>query len=120
MPIRHYTAIPSLIIAPHTAKYADVIKAKAGDIVSVGNEDDEFPGWVWCTDTHRVSSWVPKEFLRFDRVEGRAELLSDYDATELTVNVGETVIVYAEQSGWLWCQTVAGQWGWVPKECVAR
>ena len=138
MPIRHHTSIPSLIIAPHTATYSEVIKAKAGDLLSVGNEDDQFPGWLLCTDSNGISSWVPKEFLKItgsplqavghegsnqitpSGVEGRAELLSDYDATELTVNVGETVIVYAEQSGWLWCQTVAGQWGWVPKECVAR
>lgn len=120
MPIRHQTSIPSLIIAPHSPSFTQFMKVKAGEIVTIGKEDDHYPGWVWCTDSRGVSNWVPKEFLRTNGVEARAEFLVDYDATELTVQVGETVIVYSEQSGWLWCQTVAGQWGWIPKECVAR
>jgi len=140
MPIRHHASIPSLIIAPHAPKFTQFMKVKAGEIVTVGKEDDEYPGWLWCTDSHGISNWVPKEFLKIiDRpkpqglqptdsskeitlseVEGRAEFLVDYDATELPVQVGETVTVYGEQSGWLWCLTASGKWGWVPKECVAR
>jgi len=144
MPIRHHAAIPSLIIAPHTPKFTQFMKVKAGEIVAVGKEDNEYPGWLWCTDSRGISNWVPKEFLKiiedpkqavgheevsvppssFQRkLESsitRAEFLVDYDATELTVQVGETVTVYSEQSGWLWCLTASGKWGWVPKECVAR
>ncbi|PWB72375.1 hypothetical protein C3F09_06760 [candidate division GN15 bacterium] len=145
MPIRHHAAIPSLVIAPHIPKFTQFMKVKAGEIVTVGKEDDEYPGWLWCTDSRGLSNWVPKEFLKMvdaskpqglrptnesisnasidaapSAVEGRAELLVDYDATELTVQVGESVTVYGEQSGWLWCLTASGKWGWIPKECVAR
>ncbi len=144
MPVRHHAAIPSLIIAPHTPKFTQFMKVKAGEIVAVGKEDDEYPGWLWCTDSRGISNWVPKVILKmiepskpqgfrptddattssFQRkLESRilsAEFLVDYDATELTVQVGETVTVYSEQSGWLWCLTPGGKWGWIPKECVAR
>jgi uncharacterized protein YgiM (DUF1202 family) len=120
MPIRHHAAIPSLIIAPHAPKFTQFMKVKAGEIVTVGKEDNEYPGWLWCTDSHGISNWVPKEFLKITADPSRAEFLVDYDATELTVQVGETVTVYSEQSGWLWCLTASGKYGWVPKECVAR
>jgi uncharacterized protein YgiM (DUF1202 family) len=134
MPIRHHAAIPSLVIAPHTPKFTEFIKVKAGEIIAVGKEDDEYPGWLWCTDSRGISNWVPKEFLKMEemskpsssfqrKLESRilsAAFLVDYDATELTVQVGETVTVYSEQSGWLWCLTPSGNWGWIPKECVAR
>lgn len=32
----------------HTVEYTDPIEIASGERVSVGREDDEFPGWKWC------------------------------------------------------------------------
>ena len=45
---------------------------------------------------------------------------SDYDATELSVRVGEELLIQREESGWLLCENRAGQRGWVPANVVAR
>ena len=119
MPIRHQSSIPSLIIAAHVPKYTDFMKVKAGELVTVGKEDDDYPGWVWCADAHGISNWVPKTLLKPTGDSGHAELIEDYDATELPVKVGDIVTVFSEQSGWVWCQTMQGKSGWIPKECVA-
>jgi len=45
-------------------------------------------------------------------------LVRDYDATELTVEVGEELTALAEHSGWFRCRTDTGSLGWVPAENV--
>lgn len=49
------------------------------------------PGWWWCTAPDGRSGWVPVDLLRRHGAEG--EVLEDYDATELTVRLGEEVRV---------------------------
>jgi hypothetical protein len=40
----------------------------------------------------------------------------DYDATELSVEVGEKLTMGEEESGWAWCTNREGRRGWVPLE----
>ena len=46
--------------------------------------------------------------------------LCDYEATELSVSVGEELIMGKEESGWIWCTNQDGESGWVPAEHVER
>ncbi len=40
----------------------------------------------------------------------------DYDATELSVEVGEVLTVEFEESHWAWATKESGESGWVPLE----
>ena len=107
-----------IVVEPHTASYAHAIIASAGETLTVGPEDIDFPGWVWCTNVVGVSSWVPKAYLEIHGESGR--LVRDYHAGELTVAAGERLTVVDEESGWYLCETESNQRGWVPIENVRQ
>lgn len=70
--------------------------------------------WVWCTDQRGKSAWVPKTIIHMD-VDGKTGTTrTPYNATELTVVVGDELVVEQEESGWLWCVDQRGKYGWVP------
>jgi len=50
------------IIREYMPEYPDPIEVAAGERVSVGNEDAEFPGWVWCRSSDGREGWVPAGF----------------------------------------------------------
>jgi uncharacterized protein YgiM (DUF1202 family) len=91
---------------------------RAGEEVTVGHEDTQYPGWIWCTDLRGKSGWVPKSILEFSFDGKAARPFEDYDATELTVARGDMVTVLREESGWLWCENAQEKRGWIPKECI--
>mgnify|MGYP002780938970 FL=1 len=74
------------IVAPYVAQYADPIRLAAGDPLIVHREDDEFPGWHWCTGPDGREGWVHASF--FTRSDGAARAVRDYSARELTVEPG--------------------------------
>lgn len=116
MPFRYQQPIPAFIVADHTTKFLDPLKLREGDTVTIGKHDTEYAGWLWCTAANGKSGWVPESCLT---VEGDSGVLKlDYDASELTVTVGDTVTILKEESGWYWCRTSRGDIGWIPKECV--
>jgi hypothetical protein len=43
---RHMT-----IVSDYSPQHDDPIRAASGQVVQVGREDDEYPGWLWCTAT---------------------------------------------------------------------
>ncbi len=105
-----------IVTASHTASYAKAIDASKGETLSVGPEDIDFPGWVWCTSVTGVSSWVPIAYLEIDGESGR--LKRDYNAMELSVEVGQRLTRIDEESGWYLCETESHQRGWVPMENI--
>ena len=44
--------------------------------------------------------------------------LCDYEATELSVSVGEELRMGKEESDWIWCTNQKGKSGWVPADHV--
>jgi hypothetical protein len=105
-----------LVVADHAATYSDPIILRRGDAVEIGKCDDEWPGWIWCTNVQGKSGWVPEAFLRMEH--GRAFAAGDYDARELNVQVGDRLTVLEEESGWLLCRSETGSVGWVPAKNV--
>jgi hypothetical protein len=70
----HPLIVPSTrIIREYTPEYPNPLSVFAGESVSVGREDDEFPGWKWCRAANGSEGWIP------------VELLSDASATETAV-----------------------------------
>ena len=98
------------VVSRYTRQYADPIAVRAGEPITPGKEDHEYPGWIWCTDARGRSGWVPLAIV--DRDAGVAR--RDYSALELSVEPGELVTVEEEESGWALCRNATGSRGWVP------
>ena len=85
--------------------------------MTVGQRESEWAGWVWCTNRDGKSRWVPEAYV--ERTGDTCVMLRDYEATELSVGVGEALVISGEEeSGWIWCTNQAGQRGWVPGDNV--
>jgi hypothetical protein len=57
---------------------------------------------------------VPERWVEFDG--DFCILQRDYEAVELSVDVGEILTVEFTESGWAWATRESGQSGWVPLE----
>ena len=97
-------------------QYADPISVRAGESLTVGRVDNDFPGWRWCRAADGRQGWVPVEFLSSE--EPQTTILKDYSASELQVAPGEEVTVEDARHGWLLVRNVKGECGWIPGECL--
>jgi hypothetical protein len=93
-------------------QYADSIQIAAGERVSVGREDPEFPGWKWCRASDGREGWVPVELL--SNAGAGPVVLEDYSARELAVEPGEEVVLEDARHGWLRVRNSRGERGWIP------
>jgi hypothetical protein len=104
------------VIEDYESAYPDPLNLKTGETVSLGERDDEYPGWIMATDSNGKAGWVPETYLEIDGDVGT--LVRDYDATELTVNKGDVLRIIDEESEWVQCVTGDGKIGWIPLEKV--
>ncbi|MBN1978974.1 MAG: SH3 domain-containing protein [Anaerolineae bacterium] len=105
------------IIATYESSYTDPCTFSAGETLTIGKRKSEWDGWVWCTNQEGKSRWVPEAYVKC--AGDICVMLRDYEATELSVRVGEELIITGEEeSGWVWCTNQAGQSGWVPGDNV--
>lgn len=104
---------------PYRRPYADPIRVRAGEfVVPDFSEPTDIPGWVWCTDARGKSGWTPKSWLARS---GNAWVVTrDFDAIELTIEIGDEVLVHFEESGFYWVATTDGRRGWIPVECLEQ
>ena len=103
-------------VKPWQVHYPDPIRGAAGDRLTLGRRDDEFPGWVWAAAADGREGWVPESWLR---PEGESGVLQrDYDAAELPLVPGDVVSGDLVESGWLWATAAGGQAGWAPLDCL--
>jgi uncharacterized protein YgiM (DUF1202 family) len=102
------------VIAAYKSAYPEPLVVRAGEPLTIGQKESEWPGWLWCTTQEGKSRWVPESYVERQGDSGIARC--HYEATELSVEAGEELIVGREESGWLWCTNQAGQSGWVPAE----
>ena len=102
------------VIKAHINTFPDPLKIKIGQSLTIIPKESEYPGWIWCVDRDGKDGWVPASYVKQYGDYGIA--LFDYDATELSVQIGEELTILKEESGWLWCRRQTGKLGWVPKE----
>ena len=100
------------VIEKHIASFPYSMVVREGEEVEVGREDDEMPGWFWCTNAEGVSGWIPGDYVRIEGDKGT--ILVKYDTVEFTVDVGEILEHIKEAMGWAWCRDSEGRLGWVP------
>jgi hypothetical protein len=87
--------------------------------VAIGQEfkdDPDWAGWVWCQGQDGKAAWVPQVHLQ---VQGESGLfMTDYNAQELSVTVGELLQVHEIVNGFGMAEKRDGSHGWVPMKCL--
>lgn len=113
------------VIKDYQAQYLDPISVQGGETLIVSEKVDYWNGnpewvWVWCTDQRGKSGWVPRGAIDFDANGTSGTARYDYTARELTVAVGDELVVGREESGWVWCTDQQEKSGWVPADHVTE
>ena len=107
-------------IQSYRVQYMNPLKVSEGDVVLVGREDNEYPGWRWCTAGDGRQGWVPVDLLGALATEGStARMAADYDAMELSIESGDILVVTERRPDWIRVVTDDGRHGWVPATHVA-
>lgn len=106
-------SIKRIVIKKHTSNYPSPIILNVGDNILLGREDDEYIGWMFCTNIRTgLSGWCPKQIINvLDNTNGIA--IEDYSANELNVIPGQELIIIKELNDWAWCYDSVN-FGWVP------
>lgn len=104
------------VLKHHTPKPDPIILKKGQEIIT-GEEDQRWKNWVNCSTSDGCQQgWVPEQIIQGSGLNAR--VTEDYDATELAVTAGETLVSERELNQWLWCHNKKRQYGWVPVENV--
>ncbi len=104
------------VIAAHRAPDRPSIRVAAGDAVSLGERDSDWPQFVWATLAQGLGGWIPAAL--FDRDSGTATALQDYDTRELSTDIGEIVTLHYPQEDWWWSENASGESGWIPARAL--
>lgn len=112
-----------IVMKSHVSNYPDPICLDEGDFVSIGEKykgPENWDGWVYCSEEkYKRKGWVPEQIIS-KRTDGSGAIIRRYTAKELNVSSGEILIGLEELNGWLWCEKIDGEVGWVPKENLRR
>ena len=111
----------ALVIKDHQSEYIVPFLVKAGTILIAKGKESEWEGWVWCRTPDSIYKWYPKGYLK--EITGKPdqfELIRDYNAKELPVQVGDEVKIQFEESSWAWVVKQDGEAGWVPLENLEK
>lgn len=109
------------VIADYQSPYPDPIIFQKGEKVTVGkefNDDPEWKDWVWCEGENDSKAWVPKQYLKIEPDSGI--FLTDYNALELSIVVGETLKIHEIVNGFGMAEKSNGERGWVPLRNLER
>lgn len=108
------TSAKRTVIENYEVAYTNPIRLRIGDKVQITKRETnpDWLGWVFCIDKNGISGWVSKNYLK---IEGSsAEVLKNYDASELAVTAGEQVYCLMTEFGWAWVRNNQKLEGWVP------
>ena len=98
----------------YRSPYPDPEVFQRGEKVTVGQEfkeESDWKNWVWCEGNNK-KAWVPKQYVIIDGTSGIFS--KDYNARELSVKVGEELVVYEVVNGFGMSGKPDGTKGWVP------
>lgn len=103
------------VIKDYRSPYPDPIVFQKGEKVKVGQEfkeDPDWKNWIWCEGKNNKKAWVPKQYIDIHGMNGI--LNKEYNAMELSVQVGEKLVVYEIVNGFGMSEKINGMRGWVP------
>jgi hypothetical protein len=101
-----------VVLEDNEPTYLDPIQVSKGDLLIVGEEDSEYPGWIWCENQQGKRGWVPDDCIETSGSVSRAKY--DYSAVELRAHTGELLIPIQYKYGWVQCSNGDGARGWLP------
>lgn len=105
------------VAADYHPAYPDPLVISAGETLTVGTNDTQWPSYVWCTNRAGKGGWVPESYV--ERTGGDGGIARrNYTAAELEAKAGETITLEQFEGGWYWAANQAEQRGWVPAEHV--
>lgn len=96
----------------HRAPERVAIQVQAGDRVTLGDRDIEWPQFVWTALASGLGGWVPSAL--FDAERCQASALQNYDTSELDAHRGEGLTLHRELAGWWWAENARGESRWLP------
>lgn len=91
-------------------------RASAGAVVTFIRLDPKNPAWFFGRDQAGVEGFFPVQWFELAGVGARAR--RDYDAAELTVNVGTEVEVGERYGQWVHVTDPTGARGWILESCL--
>ena len=101
------------LLSDYRSRYRNPLQFSAGQQVTVGVRDEEWPAFAWVSTGDGRAGWAPLCWLQLQG-DGRAIALRDYSARELDANSGERVRLHHETGGWWWSERTDGAQGWLP------
>lgn len=107
------------VIKDYKSPYPDPIVFQKGEKVKVGQEfkgDPEWKNWIWCEGKNNKKAWVPKQYIVIDGMNGTFN--KEYNAMEISVKVGERLVVYEIVNGFGMSEKTNGTRGWVPMKNI--
>jgi hypothetical protein len=103
------------VVRDYKSPHPDRIFFRNGEGVKVGQEFKEDPDWrkwIWCEGNNCKKAWVPRQYIN---IAGTSGIFNrDYNAMELSVQVGEELVVYEIANGFGMSEKADGTRGWVP------
>ena len=109
------------IIENYNACYPDPLNLKVGDQIQLleKNVPIEWKGWHWCRDSVGNEGWISESyFKRVNEQNGKAKIIKNYIAREISVIKDEQIDLLYEDCGWAWCKRNNGEDGWVPTKVL--
>ena len=100
------------VIEDYESPYTEPLIIRKGEVLSIGEKESEWSGWIWCINNKGISRWVPENYLEIKGNTGKAN--RDYNATELTIKKGEQLTIKFEEAEWYWVVNQKGKSGWIP------
>ena len=101
------------VVRDYESPYPNSMSFLKGELVKVGQEfkdDPDWENWAWCEGNNK-KAWVPKQYIKILGTNGILE--RDYDAMELSVQVGEKLIVHEIVNGFGLSEKPDRAKGWV-------
>ncbi|MCB2113452.1 MAG: hypothetical protein KDD85_07870 [Parvularculaceae bacterium] len=89
----------------------DPIAVAAGEIVTpdATRKSDLF-GWIWCAGPDGREGWAPLQWI--DRTRTPWRMKRDFDARELTLKIGDRLVLLYGESGFAMARGPDGKQGW--------
>lgn len=104
------------VIKQHQGEISTPLTIEKNDIIEGEIRKTNWDGWLWCRNANGVFGWVPEPYLKQLPEDGKYMVIQDYNAFELSVDIGQELLILDKVSSWAWVRTIDHREGWVPLE----
>lgn len=109
------------VIKDRTVDIVQPIKLEKNQVVECIEESDpngEWPNWIYCR-IEKQTGWVPKQIIT--QYHQQNVISEAYDATEISIKIGEIIIGEYQLNNWVWGHLENSQdKGWFPINHLER